>query len=467
MLTEKSLLVRLRLRLTGVYLAAVLGFIALAGGLSFGLLRYYFQTTTDSALRNRMALEFIQLGVPLPPELQSSRLEWLRLHNLLPSEDDRRDERGDEHEDEDEHEHDSNKPGNAPASPAPVDGEISGAFVVWLDGQGRSLLLPAGMPSGFAPSLEAVQAAEQTGLDWRTVHTPSGEPVRLLTYAVRNAQQGALYLQAGRSLLEQEVVASQFVSSLAAGGGALAVLAALLSWVIAGRSLKPTELAWERQREFVANASHELRAPLSLIQLSAEMAARPDTPPAEQRELVGDVLRETRHMARLVSDLLLLSRADAGRLPMQIEPVPVQRVLDSLASEWRRLCASRGIHFEAPSTSAVARMDEGYLRQALLAVLDNAARYTPAGGRITIRVSERSSRVDIAVSDTGPGIPPQHLLRVFDRFYQADPTRTDKAHAGLGLSIVRTLIEAMGGTVRLDSPPGLGLTVTLSLPKAS
>ncbi len=465
MLTEKSLLARLRLRLTGVYLAAVIGFIALAGGLSFGLLRYYFQTTTDSALRSRMALEFIQLGAPLPPELQSSRLEWLRLSNLLPSEDDHRDERGDEHEDEDEH--DSNKPGNAPASPAPVGGEISGAFVVWLDGQGRSLLVPPGMPSGFAPSLEAVQAAEQTGLDWRTVHMPSGEPVRLLTYAVRNAQQGALYLQAGRSLLEQEVVASQFVSSLAAGGGALAVLAALLSWVIAGRSLRPTELAWERQREFVANASHELRAPLALIQLSAETAARPDTPPAEQRELAGDVLRETRHMARLVSDLLLLSRADAGRLPMQIEPAPVQRVLDSLAGEWSRLCASRGIHFEAPPTSAVARMDEGYLRQALLAVLDNAARHTPAGGRITIRVSERGSRVDIAVSDTGPGIPPQHLPRVFDRFYQADPAHTDKAHAGLGLSIVRTLIEAMGGTVRLDSPPGRGLTVALSLPKAS
>lgn len=468
MLTEKQLLNRLRLRLTGVYLAAALGFIALLASLSVVLLRLYFQNTTDDALRNRVALEYLQLGAPLPSELERSYLEWVRLRVPPPAalsddsehdheeDDDRRDVKDDDKR--------KSKSGSDTAQTAPIEDLVS-VFVIRLDEAGRVLLPSAMLPPGFTPSLDAIAAARQSGADWRTVQTPAGEPVRLLTYALRQSN-GTLYIQAGRSLIEQDAVMRQFLAGLLAGGLALAGLAALVSWITAGRAIRPVQAAWERQREFVANASHELRAPLSLIQLSAELASRPDTPPDERQELAGDVLREARHMARLVSDLLLLSRADAGRLPVRLEAVPVQRVLDSLAGEWGRACAGRGVTFEAPPTEAVARADESYLRQALLAVLDNALRYTPAGGRISVRVASRERRVEVAVSDSGPGIPAQHLPRVFERFYQVDAARGDKAHAGLGLSIVRTLIEAMGGAVRLDSPAGGGLTVTLALPEA-
>ncbi len=470
MLTEKQLLNRLRLRLTGVYLAAVLGFIALLAGLSVVLLRFYFQNATDDALRNRLALEYLQLGAPLPAELERSYLEWVRLRLPAPasSSDDKKPEHeegedDDKHGEEDAHERASNSVSALPSG-APIE-DLVGVFVLRLDGAGRVLVPSVMLPPGFTPNLEAIAVAGRSGADWRTVQTPAGEPVRLLTYALPQEDE-TIYLQAGRSLIEQDRVMRQFLIGLLAGGGALAGLAALVSWITAGRAIQPVQAAWARQREFVANASHELRAPLSLIQLSAELATRPDTPPDERQELAGDVLRESRHMARLVSDLLLLSRADAGHLPVHIEAVPLQRVLDSLAGEWRRACAGRGVTFEAPPTTAVAQADEGYLRQVLLAVLDNALRYTPVGGRIAVLVASRERWVDIVVSDSGPGIAPEHLPRVFERFYQVDAARSDKAHAGLGLSIVRTLIEAMGGHVRLDSPAAGGLTVTISLPKA-
>ncbi|RMG64061.1 MAG: sensor histidine kinase [Chloroflexi bacterium] len=470
MLNEKQLLNRLRLRLTGVYLATALGLIILLAGLSIVLLRFHFQSAIDDALRNRLALEYLQLGAPLPAELERSYLEWARLRLPAPaSSDDKKREPEEEDEDEakhgeeDAHERASNSVSALPSG-APIEDLVS-VFVLRLDGAGRVLVPSAMLPPGFAPNLEAIAAAGRSGADWRTVQTPAGEPVRLLTYALRQEDQ-TIYLQAGRSLIGQDRVMRQFLIGLLAGGGALAGLAALVSWITAGRAIQPIQAAWARQREFVANASHELRAPLSLIQLSAELATRPDTPADERQELAGDVLRESRHMARLVSDLLLLSRADAGHLPVRIEAVPVQQVLDSLAGEWRRACAARGVTFEAPPTTAVAQADEGYLRQVLLAVLDNALRYTPAGGRIAVLVASRERWVDIAVSDSGPGIAPEHLPRVFERFYQADAARSDKEHAGLGLSIVRTLVEAMGGHVRLDSPAGGGLTVTISLPKA-
>ncbi len=468
MLTEKRLLNRLRLRLTGVYLAAALGFIALLAGLSVALLRFYFQSATDSALRNRMALEYLQLGAPLPSELERSYLEWLRLRlpvPAAPSDDKERDhEEDDDERDVKDADKQKSKSGSGAVDTAPIEDLVS-VFVIRLNGAGRVLVPSAIVPPGFAPSLDAIAAARQSGADWRTVQTPAGESVRLLTYALRHSNE-TVYLQAGRSLIEQDTVMRQFLAGLLGGGGALAGLAALVSWFTAGRAIRPVQAAWERQREFVANASHELRAPLALIQLSAELAARSDTSPDERQELAGDVLREARHMARLVSDLLLLSRADAGRLPVQIEAVPAQRVLDSLAGEWGRACAERGVTFEAPPTPAVVRADESYLRQVLLALLDNALRYTPAGGRIRVLVSSRERRVEITVADSGPGIPPQHLPRVLERFYQVDAARGDKAHAGLGLSIVRTLVEAMGGTVRLDSPAGQGLTVTIALPAA-
>ncbi|MFN4294637.1 MAG: sensor histidine kinase [Thermoflexales bacterium] len=458
MTTEQRLLQRLRLQLTLTYAAAALAFIALLGGLSYGLLNFYFQTITDLALRSRMAMEFIQLGQPLPEELQRANLEWLRLSQLTQFDI----EELFEDEDDDKHKgrlKDSGVQGNSLEA-------LSNTFLLWLDEGGRYRVLPVFTPPGFIPSVEAIRAVQRGApYDLRTVYTTRGEPVRLLTYPSRS-EGLTLYFQAGRPLIEQALILRRWLIGLLIVGSGMVALAAWVSWVIAGRAIRPVQATWARQREFIANASHELRAPLTLIQLSAEVALRQDTPEDERRELLAGVTQETRHMNALISDLLLLSRADAGRLPLEIKPLALGALFDDLREAWARACAERGITLHIEPTTAVARADATHLRQALIALLDNAVRHTAAGGHITLRAAASGRRVTLSVSDTGEGIAAEHLPHVFERFYQADAAHSRKGSSGLGLSIVKALVEAMQGEVQIASQVGVGTTVTLTLPAA-
>lgn len=459
MTAEKRLLKRLRLQMTAIYAIAALAFIALIGSLAYGLINFYFEMTTDLALRSRMAVEFVQLGRPIPDELRQANLEWLRLG--------RRDlheayERSTE-SDEDHKEHEEETPvvlGNTLEA-------LSGVFTLWLDEQARYRVLPTFAPAGFTPSLDAIRAIQHgQPYDLRTVYTRAGEPIRLLTYRVQS-EGLPLYLQAGRSLVEQNVILHQLLLGLLVAGSGMAAMATLVSWLIAGRVIQPVQAAWDRQREFIANASHELRTPLTLIQLSADVALRQDTPDHERRELLANITQETQHMNALIGDLLTLSRADAGRLPLEIKPLPVNGLLAELGEAWAHACAEHGLTLRVEPASAVVLADATHLRQALVALLDNAVRHTPSGGQITLRAAASGKRVTISVSDTGEGIAPQHLPHVFERFYQADASHSRKGSSGLGLPIVKALVEAMKGEVSITSQVGVGTTVTLTMPAAT
>lgn len=285
--------------------------VALVGGAAYGLLAYSFREATDLALRSRMAREFRRLQAPLPPELAAAEASWYAgrarpLSLARPSQ-----ER--ESEGHDEHEARERRQRLAEAEEA-SDSELGVIFVLPLDAQGRPLLNPNPVPPPLAPDPAAVAAASVAGSDLRTVRLDDGTPVRLLTYRLPRSDSPAL-LQVGRALGSQERLLGQFLVGLLALGGAVALALGAGSWWLAGRSLAPAQQAWERQQTFVANASHELRAPLTLIRASAEFGLR-QVPSSEAglRRLLEDVLQETDHMARLVDDLLLLSRLDAGRL---------------------------------------------------------------------------------------------------------------------------------------------------------
>lgn len=439
----------LRIRLTLLYLLVALLLIGGVGGGTYVLLRAYFATTTDLALRYRMAQEFTRLGAPLPPELAEAGAAWRGRASAAPAAP-RRD--GDDDHD-DEHAEDTYDP------------ELLAIFAVAIAPDGSALPGGTAVPAGI-PDAQAVAAALAAGSDRRTARL-GGEPVRLLTYRLPGTGTPAL-IQLGRPLGDQEQVLRRVLLGLLALGGAGGLLLGAGGWWLAGRSLDPLQRSWAQQREFVANAGHELRAPLTLLRASAEVAQRrAGAGGGEQRELLDEVLRECDHMARLVDDLLMLSRLDAGRLPVERVAIPLGPFLDDVARQVTRVAGERGVQLAARG-AGTALGDPMRLRQVLLIVLDNALRHTPGGGRVDLSGRASGRQVEIVVADTGTGIAPEHLARIFDRFYRAGHGRDEaEGGSGLGLAIARGLIEAQGGAIRLESRPGEGTRATLALPRAT
>lgn len=222
--------------------------------------------------------------------------------------------------------------------------------------------------------------------------------------------------------------------------------------------------AYQAQQRFVADASHELRAPLTAIQANLELLQRhPELPAAERDVAIAEAGREAQRLACLVADLLVLARADAG-IPLRRWRIELDRVLLDAFAEARRL--ARGRHLEIGRLEpAVVSGDPDRLKQLVLILLDNAIKYTPDGGRVTLELGHTSTTAELMVCDTGIGIAPEDLPHVFDRFYRADPARSrDPGGTGLGLSIARWIVEQHGGQITLTSQPGKGTTVRVCLP---
>lgn len=219
------------------------------------------------------------------------------------------------------------------------------------------------------------------------------------------------------------------------------------------------------RRDFVANVSHELKTPLTVVRGYAE-TLRKDDPPADVRiRFLDTMLANSTRMQRLIDDLLDLSRIESRSWTPLPEPVAVE----SLARDvWASLARGRtgAITFTteiAPDAGAV-RADPEAMRQILVNVLDNAARYTPSGGRVTVRAMRDDGAVRLDIADTGPGIPGEHLSRIFERFYRVDPARSrELGGTGLGLAIVKHLVEAQGGRVEALSSLGAGTTIRITL----
>lgn len=457
----------LRLRLTLLYLLAALGLVVLIGGGTYRLLGYYFATTTDLALKHKMAHELQALDATVPPELVAADTAWYANRTrFLPrvaatptpspiSDDEEQREHGTETHDDD-------------LAEEAYDGELAAIFTLPLDAQLNVLsdvntdVLP------LPPQRDAASIARSTGSDLRSVLTPNGAGVRLLSYRVDGAN-GPVVLQLGRTLTDQAHILRQLLMGLLGVGSSSALVFAAASWWLAGRSLRPAQEAWVRQQAFVANASHELRTPLTLLRASAEVALRrTSSNQPDQRDLLSDVLHECDHMTQLVEELLLLSRLDAGRLVLTMQAVPVAELAAEVVRQTGRLGVERSVHIVADHAAGVALADPLRLRQVLLILIDNALHHTPAGGTIEITATPQPRAVQMSVCDTGTGIASKHLPHIFDRFYQADSARNDeRLGSGLGLSIAKAIIDAHGGRIWADSQLGHGTRIWVVLPAAT
>jgi signal transduction histidine kinase len=228
--------------------------------------------------------------------------------------------------------------------------------------------------------------------------------------------------------------------------------------------LESIETAYHAQQRFVSDASHELRAPLTAIQGNLELLRRQSSmPEAERDEALGEVERESTRLTRLVADLLVLARADAG-VSLKRCTVDLDAIVLEALREARHLSGGQALTLDVFEPAKVEG-NEDRLKQLVLILLDNALKYTPASGQVTLGLHRRDTNVEIVVHDTGVGIAPEDLPLVFERFYRVDPARSrDPGGTGLGLPIARWIVGQHWGEIELESCPGQGTTAIVRLP---
>jgi heavy metal sensor kinase len=231
--------------------------------------------------------------------------------------------------------------------------------------------------------------------------------------------------------------------------------------------LSRLDRSFENMREFMADASHELRTPLAIIRGEADVALSQDRNESEYKETLAIIQDEAQRLSRIVDDMLALARADAGQHQLQVQEFYLNDLVEDACRAAQVLAASRGVALTPHLTEDITFCgDEDLLRRLLMNLLDNAIKYTPRGGSVSVKLESETERVKIIVSDTGIGIPAESVPYIFERFYRADKARSRAdGGSGLGLAIARWVAEAHKGSIELTSDPGHGSRFTVSLPR--
>ncbi|HUP88126.1 MAG TPA: HAMP domain-containing sensor histidine kinase [Longimicrobiales bacterium] len=234
--------------------------------------------------------------------------------------------------------------------------------------------------------------------------------------------------------------------------------------VLAREATRPIESAFDQMRRFMSDAAHELKTPIAVMRARTDVALQRERSPGEYEEILGASSKETERLGNLVDNMLVLARIDAGQWPIQSARVFLNDIVADAAKSAEALGASKFITIKtAPIEGIAVNGDATLLRQLFMILLDNAVKFTPEGGQVTIEASKRGRQATVSVRDTGVGIPASAVPHVFERFFRADPARS-RGGAGLGLSIARWIVEAHRGRVRVESEEGTGTTVSVELP---
>jgi len=376
-----------------------------------------------------------------------------------------------------------------------------------LDADGNLVASPFGRQEDALPLSAEGLAALQNQLEWWEDAIVSDEHMLIYNRPVVQNSETVYIVQVARSLVERDRTLKSLAATLG-GAGLLMILVAFgVGWALSGASLRPidritqtaqaigeerdfthrvdysgpqdevgrlantfnqmlarlqeayqkVEQALQLQRDFVADVSHELRTPLTTLRGNLGLLRRdPPSPPEEQADILADMVDESDRLIRLVNDLLLLARADAGR-SLSVEPLEIQPVIEETVRQAYLLDPQRQINLEMPADLTILG-DRDAFKQVMLVLLDNALKHS--SGDVEVRARLISPEVEICVRDHGDGIPPEILTHVFDRFYRGDDQLTIPGF-GLGLSIAKALVEGQRGTIAIKSQPGEGSQVTV------
>jgi two-component system OmpR family sensor kinase len=379
-------------------------------------------------------------------------------------------------------------------------------FAELWDGAGEPVVRSANLGDRDLPLPPAAMAAARGGAPGLATHEWNGERLRSLVYPLRlvGAMHGSHFLQVAAPLAPVDAVMWRFAGLVALLGVTGAATAFAGAWFFARLATRPAEqiaaqaqaieagtlsaritahaevveyaslvavlnamlgrlrAAFEAQRRFVADASHELRSPLTVMRGDLDVALRRERTAEELRAVLERMREEVDGMTALAGNLLLLARADAGLPASALGEADLADVVDRVVARSAGLAESAGVALAASAAPAPVRGDGALLERALGNLVENAVRHAPRGTHVAVRCATSGGVATLEVEDDGPGIAPEHAAHVFDRFYRADPARGRDAGAGLGLPIARAIAEAHGGGLTLvRERPGALFRMTL------
>src|SRR3990172_3675394 len=335
-----------------------------------------------------------------------------------------------------------------------------GYFYALVDPAGETLLSSSNVdPQGLAPT-STLEEALQAGTAFASTESSEGESLRVYVLSAQTLDGAGVLAQIGRSTEPEHSAMSQLQMVLLVVFGGSIVPAAFAGFLLSGRALRPIKTAMDSQRAFIADASHELRTPVAVVRTNAELLQRHmQLPEGDASDVdaiaLGDILSESERLGKMVDQMLTLAQADAGESAVSITEVILNELAEDAARSMKALAEARGISLALSTDGAVVVLgDRAPLRELLVVLLDNALKYTDAGGRVDLEVKCTQKRAMIAVSDTGCGIPAEALPHIFERFYRVDRARSrESGGTGLGLAIARHIVDAHGGTkVRIELP---------------
>ncbi len=354
----------------------------------------------------------------------------------------------------------------------------------WFSPQGEVLW------STFA---DAIAVPLHFNINGETVHLSADHLLRQVTQRVQIGRQVLGYLRVSHPWFEVTKPTRELFVDLMAGTTVMVAIVAAIGWFLSGLAMQPIRESYQRLKQFTADASHELRNPIAIIQTNVQVAlSDPESDPQMQRYHLQVVERLTRRLGRLVDDLLFLARQDSSTAQPRRALVNLDDLLTEVLEEQQTIATEKEISLSlncsvaseelAASQSIILKSlprvenslslqcDLDQISRLFTNLISNALQYTPANGKVTIDLQQlkrtSGSSLQVKVIDTGIGIPEEALPQLFDRFYRVDPARTKATGgSGLGLAIAQAIVENHHGQIQIESKSGKGTTVTVTLPQ--
>ncbi len=352
---------------------------------------------------------------------------------------------------------------------------IPGRELFVLDTNGRALVASSSVPTWIG---DLARDTWRRAMPHSAQHQSESRILRAYAEPIRSGPVTAVAVA-----VADEVELEDRYTPLIIGFAGASLVALLLvaggGWIIARQAGEPIERAIDNMRRFMADAAHELRTPVTAIRSRAEVAAQRPRSSEEYVRALGAIEAESARLGRIVEDLLILARADARERPVEPRRLFLDDVALDAAEAARAMADRKGVAMEVGEfEEAPVLGDASLLRQLVMILLDNAIKFTPAGGRVRVDVQRAGAAASVIVSDTGVGITEDQLPHIFERFYRGDQSRTRASGqgaaepagsdgVGLGLSIARWIVDEHNGSIAVESEPARGTSIAVTVPADS